>query len=84
MSQTFSTRSAPSSAAGVPPSSLADPYRLACEVADLLGAMTRAERLRAYRWRVFTPQELSVAAAWLPDEMPLLQGEYEWLAFDAE
>ena len=78
------TTTAPSSDAAVPPGSLADPYRLACEVTDVLGRMSRPERLRAYRCRVFTPQELSVAAAWLPEEMPRLNGEWEWLAFDLE
>jgi hypothetical protein len=46
--------------------------------------MSRPERLRAYRCRAFTPQELSVAAAWLPEEMPRLNGDWEWLAFDLE
>lgn len=62
----------------------ADTHRLACEVADVLAAMTPAERRRAYRSRVFTPHELALAAARLPDETPLLHGEYEWLAFDLE
>jgi hypothetical protein len=70
--------------AAVPTTSVADPYRLACEVADLLGAMTLDERLRAYRCRAFSARELAIAAAWLPEEMPILNGEYEWLAIDAE
>jgi hypothetical protein len=78
------TTTAPEAAAAVPPASVADPWRLACEVADVLARMSRPERLRAYRSRVFTPQELSVAAAWLPEEMPRLNGDWEWLAFDLE
>jgi len=60
-----------------------DPYRLACEVADVLAAMTREERIRAYRSRVFAPRELAIAAAWLPEEMPVLNGELEWLVVDS-
>lgn len=77
-----STTATPTQA--LPPRSVDDAHRLACEVADLLGAMTIEERLRAYRCRVFSPGELARAAAWFPDEMPTLNGEYEWLAFDLE
>jgi hypothetical protein len=66
------------------PGSLADPWRVACEVADVLAAMTYEERIRAYRNRVFTSRELAIAAARLPEEMPLLDREYEWIAFDLE
>jgi hypothetical protein len=82
MPQPTITASAPTGA--VPPRSVAEAHRLACEVADVLGAMTFAERLRAYRSRVFSPHELALAAAWFPDEMPILHGDYEWLAFDLE
>jgi hypothetical protein len=68
----------------VAPPLAADHWRLACEVADILTRMTYEERIRAYRSRVFTPRELAIAAAWLPAEMPTLNGDYEWLAFDLE
>lgn len=75
---------APVGAATAPPAPVADPYQLACEVADVLGRMTCQERIRAYRSRVFTPRELAIAAARLPEEMPTLNDEYEWLVFDLE
>jgi hypothetical protein len=78
------TTAPPSTAAFVAPASVADADRLACEVADLLGRMTLAERLRAYRSRVFSPRELAIAAARLPEAMPILNGELEWIAFDLE
>jgi hypothetical protein len=83
MSQT-TTIAAPAPATHHLQAPAADPYRLACEVADVLGRMSYAERVGAYRARVFSPRELATAAAWLPDEMPLLNGELEWIAFDAE
>jgi hypothetical protein len=64
--------------------SATDHWRLACEVADVLAGMTYDERIRAYGNRVFTPRELAIAAARLPDEMPMLNGELEWIAFDLE
>lgn len=79
-----STPAAPAPTAAVPPESVAEVFRLACEVADVLGAMTLAERLRAYRCRAFSPRELAIAAAWLPEEVPMLNGELEWIAFNAE
>lgn len=56
------------------------PADLAREVAAVLSAMTYPERLRAYRGGVFSPHELSIAAAWLPQELPILNGEWEWIS----
>lgn len=67
-----------------PAAPVEDPWRLACEVADVVGAMTFAERVRAYRSGALSRRELAIAAAWLPEEMPILNGEYEWISFDAE
>ncbi|HTR74557.1 MAG TPA: hypothetical protein VMH33_04780 [Solirubrobacterales bacterium] len=77
-------RPAPTGAAAVRTRPDADPYRLACEVAEVLGRMSFDERVGAYRARVFSPHALAVAAAWLPGEMPLLDGEFEWIAHDLE
>lgn len=44
-----------------------------------LWKMTRAERVRASRY-TFNRWELWVWAARFPDEVPLINGEYEWLA----
>jgi hypothetical protein len=56
------------------------PRELAAEVARVLAAMSYVERIRAYRSGALSANELSVAAAWFPEEMPLLNGEYEWIA----
>jgi len=50
------------------------------DVAGILARMSFAERVRAYRSGVFTAHELSVAAAREPDRMPILNGEFEWIA----
>jgi hypothetical protein len=50
------------------------------DVAGILARMSFAERVRAYRNGVFTAHELSVAAAREPDRMPILNGEFEWIA----
>jgi len=73
---------APSAVATTPQARAADPYRLACEVADVLAGMTYQERISAYRNGVLTPHELTVAAARLPDEVPTLNGELEWIAWN--
>lgn len=79
-----STVAAPEAPAVPPAAPVTPPWRLACEVADVLARMTFAERAGAYRARVFSPRELAIAAAWLPEEMPILNGELEWLAINAE
>jgi hypothetical protein len=63
---------------------LQHPVDLAAEVARVLAAMSFEERVRAYRSRAFSPHELSVAAAWFADEMPMLNGEFEWIAINLE
>ena len=50
------------------------------DVAGILVQMTFHERIRAYEKGVFTRHELSTAAAREPDRMPLLNGEFEWIA----
>jgi hypothetical protein len=49
-------------------------------VGAILGQMTFDQRVHAYRTRVFTRHELSVAAAREPDQMPMLNGEFEHIA----
>jgi hypothetical protein len=60
------------------------PVEIAAEVATVLAGMTYEERVRAYRSGALSVHELHVAAAWLPDQMPLLNGELEWIAIDLE
>lgn len=55
------------------------PVELASEVARVLAGMTYEERVRAYRSGALSTHELAVAAAWLPDAMPLLNDEFEWI-----
>ncbi|MBS1883231.1 MAG: hypothetical protein JSS97_09765 [Actinobacteria bacterium] len=53
------------------------------EVARWLARTWRFEdRVQLYRMGVFTPRELSSAAALFPDLMPVLNGEWEWIAYD--
>jgi hypothetical protein len=54
------------------------------EVAIVLAQMTPAERVRAYATGVFTRHELFGAAGVRPDLMPIVNGEYEWIALNAE
>ena len=54
------------------------------EVAIVLAQMNPEERVRAYASGVFTLRELSAAAAVRPDLMPIVNGEYEWIALTAE
>ncbi len=56
------------------------PAEIAAEVVTLLAVMTYAERVRAYRSGALSRHELSVAAARFPDQMPLLNDEYEWIS----
>lgn len=48
-----------------------------------LRRMTPDERLRAYRY-TFGRRERTIWAARYPEEVPLLNGEFEWLALDLE
>lgn len=53
------------------------------EVARWLARTWRFEdRVQLYRMGVFTPHELSSAAALFPDLMPVLHGEWEWIAYN--
>jgi hypothetical protein len=56
------------------------PRELAVEVATVLAGMSYVERVRAYRSGALSARELATAAGWFPEEMPLLNGEYEWIA----
>ena len=49
------------------------------EIVSRLDAMSPAERLAASR-TTFTPHERAVWAARFPDEVPLVNDEYEWIA----
>lgn len=82
MPRLTSTQARPARARPAPaaPAVVQAPADLAWEVATVLGGMTYQERLRAYRAGVFSRRELSIAAAWLPGDMPILNGEYEWIA----
>jgi hypothetical protein len=60
------------------------PVQLAAEVARVLAAMSYEERMRAYRSGALSAHELAIAAGWLGEEMPMLNGEYEWIAIDLE
>ena len=46
----------------------------------VLARMTPAERNRAYTTGVFTLRELNGAAGVRPDLVPIVNGEYEWIA----
>jgi hypothetical protein len=56
------------------------PVHAAAEVATVLARMTYTERVRAYRSGALSAHELAVAAAWFPDQVPILNGELEWIA----
>lgn len=60
------------------------PAGLAAEVATVLAGMTYEERVRSYRSGALSRHELAVAAGRLPEEMPTLNGEFEWIAIDLE
>ncbi|HEX4306480.1 MAG TPA: hypothetical protein VHZ54_10610 [Solirubrobacterales bacterium] len=59
------------------------PREVAAEVATVLAGMSYVERVRAYRSGALTAHELAVAAGWFPEEMPLLNGEFEWIAISS-
>ena len=46
---------------------------------EVLAAMTFAERVRAYKNRVFTRSELAAAIAREPECLPTINGEFEWI-----
>jgi hypothetical protein len=46
--------------------------------------MTYEERVRAYRSGTLSAHELAVEAARCPEQMPMLNDEYEWIAIDLE
>jgi hypothetical protein len=51
------------------------------EVACWLARTERfVDRVELYRQRVFTAHELTTAAALYPELMPILNGEWEWIA----
>jgi hypothetical protein len=50
----------------------------------ILDRMTPVERLRAYRSGAFTRRERTIWAARFPEEAPLMNGELEWIARNAE
>lgn len=52
------------------------------DIAGILAMMTFAERIRAYERETFTRQELSAAAGREPERMPMLNGEFEWIAWN--
>ncbi|HEX4306451.1 MAG TPA: hypothetical protein VHZ54_10460 [Solirubrobacterales bacterium] len=47
---------------------------------DLLARMSAEERLRAYRAGAFTRAERTAWAARYPEEVPLVDDEFEWIA----
>jgi hypothetical protein len=54
------------------------------EVAIVLAQMTPEERVRSYATGVFTRRELNGGAAVRPELMPVVNGEWEWIALTAE
>ena len=48
-----------------------------------LARMTPESRIRASRYR-FAPWERQIWAGYFPDEVPLVNGEFEWIALNAE
>jgi hypothetical protein len=52
------------------------------DFAEILAQMTPAERISASRHGGFTRRERSIWAALFPEEVPLINGEFEWLAAD--
>lgn len=56
-------------------------YRRRCEnIAVSLSRSSPEERAAAYASRTYTSRELSTAAALRPDLMPVVNGEWEWIA----
>jgi hypothetical protein len=51
---------------------------------ERLELMSAEERLRAYRSGTMTRAERAAWAANFPDEVPLINDEYPWLAHDLE
>ncbi len=81
MSQTKTEAAPRAAAAGTDPREVVrEPAEIAAEVATVLAGMTYEERVRAYRSAAISVHELHLAAAWFPDQLPLLNDEYEWIA----
>jgi len=57
-----------------------DADRLVNDFLSVLSRMTPQERISASRHGGFTRWERWVWAARFPDEVPLVNGEYEWIA----
>lgn len=56
-------------------------FRRRCEnIAVSLAGSSPDERAAAYASRTYTSHELSTAAALRPDLMPVVNGEWEWIA----
>jgi hypothetical protein len=55
-----------------------DPPHL--DIATALSQMTFRERVSAYEHGIYTHRELCAAAAREPERMPILNGEFEWIA----
>ncbi|MBS1888788.1 MAG: hypothetical protein JSU06_16515 [Actinobacteria bacterium] len=56
-------------------------FRRRCEnIAVSLAGSSPEERAAAYASRTYTSHELSTAAALRPDLMPVVNGEWEWIA----
>jgi hypothetical protein len=51
---------------------------------ERLELMSGEERLRAYRSGAMTRAERAAWAANFPEEVPLINGEYEWIAWNLE
>jgi hypothetical protein len=51
---------------------------------DALARLAPDERLAIYRSGGFTHRECALWAADYPDEVPLVNNEFEWIALDAE
>jgi hypothetical protein len=51
---------------------------------ERLGLMSPEERLRAYRAGVLTRAERTAWAGTYPEEVPIVNDEFEWIALNAE
>jgi hypothetical protein len=66
------------------PADSAAPTRREPSFQEILDRMTPVERLRAYRSGAFTVHECGVWASRFPEEAPIVNDEYEWIALTAE
>jgi hypothetical protein len=60
------------------------PESLDLDFLSILSEMTPAERISASRHGGFTRRERSIWAARFPEEVPLVNGEFEWIAANLE